>query len=207
MKKTEIIKIYPRLFGANTYILTADGKNAVVIDPSKETIVGELEKRNLTPAYVLLTHSHFDHIGGVPALKELGAKVVCAEKELPAFGTTSAMGEGCGYPSFPLKADILCVDGEELCLAGVKLSVLETPGHTVGSVCYLLKEEGVMFSGDTLFEGSIGRTDLPTGSVSQMRQSLRKLNEINEEYIVYAGHGEETTLRIEKGTNPFLLDA
>ena len=203
----QIYKIYPRLFGANSYILTKDGQNAVVIDPSGTRVLDELNKRNLIPAYVLLTHSHFDHIGGVPALTALGAKVVCAKKELPVFGTTAQMGITYGYPKFDLTADVTLVDGEKICLAGIEFSVVETPGHTVGSVCYLLEEDRVMFSGDTLFEGSVGRTDLPTGSSSQMRESLRKLKNLSGDYTVYCGHGEDTSLNIERVTNPFLIDA
>lgn len=203
----QIYKIYPRLFGANSYILTKDGQNAVVVDPSGTGVLDELNKRNLVPAYVLLTHSHFDHIGGVPVLTAIGAKVVCAKKEIPAFGTTAELGEKYGYPKFDLTADITLVDGEKINLAGIDFTVLETPGHTAGSVCYLLEEEKVMFVGDTLFEGSVGRTDLPTGSSSKMRESLRKLKNLTGDYTLYCGHGEDTSLNIERVTNPFLIDA
>lgn len=203
----QIYKIYPRLFGANSYILTKDGQNAVVVDPSGTGVLDELNKRNLVPAYVLLTHSHFDHIGGVPVLTARGVKVVCAKKEIPAFGTTAELGEKYGYSKFDLTADITLVDGEKINLAGIDFTVLETPGHTAGSVCYLVEEEKVMFVGDTLFEGSVGRTDLPTGSSSKMRESLRKLKNLTGDYTLYCGHGEDTSLNIERVTNPFLIDA
>ncbi|MBQ9730170.1 MAG: MBL fold metallo-hydrolase [Clostridia bacterium] len=206
MKQVEIITIYPRGFASNTYVITADGKNAIVIDPALPTVAQALAERGLSAQWVLLTHSHFDHIGGVPRLALAGAKVGCAEKEKAAIGTLSEIGAQYGYPPFDLAVDRFFRDGEELELCGVKLRVMETPGHTVGSVCYLLENERVIFSGDTLMPQSMGRTDFPTGNVGAMRNSLRKLVSLKGDYRVLSGHGEETTLNEERQTNYFLAE-
>lgn len=207
MANVTVIKIYPHLFGANTYILTNDNKNAIVVDPSRPSILEELSSRNLTAKYVLLTHSHFDHIGGVSALQNAGAKVVCAEEERAAFNTTMEFGARLGYKKEPLIVDETFSGEKELNFLGISLKVIQTPGHTIGSVCYLLKEENILFTGDTLFEGSIGRTDLPTGDTGMLRESLRKLKNLSGDYDVYSGHGDETTLDRERRLNPFFIDA
>lgn len=206
MAKVEIIKIYPRGFASNSYIVTADGENAVVIDPALPTVASELSRRGLKAKWVLLTHSHFDHIGGVQRLALSGAQVGCGEKEKAAIGTLDSVGAQYGYPPFSLHVDRFFRGGETVELCGVKFKVMETPGHTCGSVCYLLEDERVIFSGDTLFEQSIGRTDFPTGDLAQMRESLRTLVALDGDYRLLSGHGDETTLQKEKATNYFLTD-
>lgn len=201
----EVIKIYPKGFGANTYLVTADGKNAVVIDPAGEMIVNECICRELDPAYVLLTHCHFDHVMGAAALQARGAKVICLDKEKKNIGTGVDLFDYFGAPRKPFTVDETISDGETRTLAGISFLALSTPGHTDGSACYLVEQERILFTGDTLFEGSIGRTDFPTGSVSELRRSLKKLRDLDGEYTVYAGHNEDTTLEIERKTNPYLL--
>lgn len=206
----QIIKIAPRGFGANTYVLTEDGKNAIVIDPSSPRVESELIKRGLVPAYVLLTHCHFDHVGGVGALQSGGAKVLCSAQEKPLVGTQADLFERFGAPRIPYMVDETFTDGEKKELCGMSFEVLLTPGHTSGSVCFLFtsKEgEKYLFTGDTLFAGSIGRTDFPTGDIQAMRKSLKKLAALEGDMPVYAGHEEETTLDHERKTNPYLLDA
>ena len=205
----EIITIYPRGFGANTYALTEDGKTAIVIDPAQPRVESELIKRGLSPACVLLTHCHFDHVGGVSALQENGAKVFCSKQEKPLIGTNADLFELFGAPRTPYTVDETFADGEEKQLCGMRVKALLTPGHTTGSVCYLItaKDGGrYLFTGDTLFAGSIGRTDFPTGNIGQMRASLKKLFDLDGDYPLYAGHNEETTLENERNFNPFMQD-
>ena len=205
----EIITIYPRGFGANTYALTEDSKTAIVIDPAQPRVESELIKRGLLPAYVLLTHCHFDHVGGVAALQAGGAKVLCSDTEKALVGTTADLFEMFGAPRFSYRIDDTFFDGEEKNLGGIRVKMLLTPGHTAGSACYLItaKDGGrYLFTGDTLFESSIGRTDFPTGNIGEMRASLRKLASLEGDYPVYAGHNDPTTLDRERKTNPFMQD-
>ncbi len=205
----QIITISPRGFGANTYLITEDGKNALVVDPSQPRVEGELLKRGLQPAFVLLTHCHFDHVGGVAPMQESGAKVYCSAQEKPLVGTQADLFELFGAPRTPYQVDGVFQDGEEKELCGMRVKMLLTPGHTQGSACYLVasKEgEKYLFTGDTLFCDSIGRTDFPTGSVAQMRASLKKLCDLEGDYPLFAGHNEETTLDRERKHNPFLQD-
>ena len=204
----ERIKIYPRGFGANSYILTADGKTAVVIDPSSHSVITELSARKLVPAYVLLTHCHFDHVMYAKELTELGAKVVCLDKELPSVNTDVDLFKLAGVARKPFAVEKTVTDGEAFTLAGVTFKAYSLPGHTTGSAAYLVEEKGEkwLFTGDVLFEDSIGRTDFPTGSLSQMRESLRRLKNMDGEYLIFSGHGEDTTLEAERKRNMFLQD-
>lgn len=204
-----IITLSPRGFGANTYVLTEDGKTALVVDPAQPRIEGELIRLGLTPAYVLLTHCHFDHVGGAAALQACGAKLLCSEEEKPLIGTDADLFSAFGVPRTPYKIDETTADGEEKELCGIRVKTLLTPGHTKGSCSYLVTAKDgkrYLFTGDALFAGSIGRTDFPTGSLSQLRASLKKLSALDD-MPVYPGHNEETTLQRERETNPFLRDA
>lgn len=205
----EIITVYPRGFGANTYILTEDGVNAIVIDPSQTRIESELIQRSLTPKYVLLTHCHFDHVGGVDVLQQGGAKVLCSEEEKALIRSEADLFSLAGLPAPSYKVDQTLKDNEEIELCGIKIKVLLTPGHTKGSCCYLVtaKDGGrYLFTGDTLFMDSIGRTDFPTGNIGQMRESLRRLVALDGDMPTYAGHNEATTLDRERKNNPYLKD-
>ena len=205
----QIITIYPSGFGANCYALTEDGENAIIIDPSQPRVEGELIKRGLKATCVLLTHCHFDHIHGAPALQESGAKVLCSAEEKPLVGTSVDLFDWLGAPRPFYQVNDTFFDGEEKEFCGIKVKAILTPGHTAGSVCYLVtaKDGGrYLFTGDTLFHGSIGRTDFPTGDLGQLRASLRKLVALKEDLPVYPGHNEATTLFEEIKTNPFLQD-
>ena len=202
-------KIYPRGFGANSYLLTVDGKNAVIIDPSSYSVLRELEARQLTPAYVLLTHCHFDHVMFASELQAKGAKIVCLDKELPNVNTDVALFALAGVEEKPFTVDVTVTDGEEFTLAGITFTAMSLPGHTSGSAAYLTEngEEKWLFTGDVLFEDSIGRTDFPTGSLGQMRESLHRLKRLEGEYLIFSGHGDDTLLSREKAKNIFLVDA
>ncbi len=205
----QIITISPRGFGSNAYILTADNQTAVVIDPAQPRIKEELLKRGLKATHVLLTHCHFDHVGGVAELQADGAKVVCSAEEAKLVGTEADAFALAGIPRVEYTVNQTLTDGETVLLSGIQIQTILTPGHTAGCACYLVKTDDgdVLFTGDTLFAGSIGRTDLPTGSLKTLRQSLKKLAALTVDYPVYPGHEESTTLFAEKKRNPFLRDA
>ena len=203
-----IEKIYPSGFGANSYVLTKDGKNAIVIDPSSPKVMQKLKEWGLTAEYVLLTHCHFDHVMGIEPLIEQGAKVVVSEAEAKLIGTNADLFDMIGAPRPKYRADILLCHGEEKEFCGISVRAFVTPGHTQGSTCYQVADEknNYLFTGDTLFESSIGRTDFPTGDLAQMRESLRTLVALDGDYRLLSGHGDETTLQKEKATNYFLTD-
>lgn len=204
-----IIRISPRGFGANTYVITQDNKEAIVIDPAQRRVEGEIFKLGLTVKYVLLTHCHFDHVGGVAPLQASGAKVLCSEREQPLVGTGADLFDAFGAPREPFRIDETLCDRETRTLCGVTVQTILTPGHTAGGACYLITDtdgEKYLFTGDTLFAGSIGRTDFPTGSVGELRNSLRKLAALDGDMAVYPGHEEETSLEQERKTNPFMTD-
>ncbi len=206
----QIKKIFPRGFGANSYILTKDGKTALVIDPSGSQVKSALTELQLIPAYVLLTHCHFDHTVGVPPLQELGAKVCLTKTEASLVGTPAALSSLFRAPDPEYTVDETFTNGEERELCGLRVKIFLTAGHTKGSACYLVSDpdtgERALFTGDTLFENSIGRTDFPSGELGEIRESLRFLTTLDKDLAVYAGHGEDTTIEREKRTNPFLRD-
>ncbi len=200
-----MIKVYtilPSGFAANTYAVTSDGKNCILIDCAQPRVLVECEKLGLTPKAVLLTHGHYDHIGGCGALQGAGADIYCgeSEKNLIFSDDNRAIFHGITIPEFSIFATVK--DGEELDLCGMKIKVIATAGHTAGGVCYLI--EDCLFSGDTLFYNSVGRTDLATGNSAQLVQSVKKLYALDGDYTVYAGHGERTTLSRERVSNPYV---
>ena len=184
-------------YQTNCYILhNEDNRDCVILDPGyePEIISRFLEEKGLTLRAILLTHCHFDHVG---AVKDLAAQTDCrvylCQKDLamPPMLTNG-----------PLYYTDTYADGDTVTQAGIPFRVLETPGHTPGSVCLITG--GNLFSGDTLFAGSCGRTDLPGGDSRAMRDSLRRLAALKENYNVYPGHGSASTLDREKQTNPYL---
>ena len=193
-----MLKIHTLILGlyqVNCYIVhREDSRECLVIDPgdAPEKILQFLREQGLQAEAILLTHGHFDHVGAMRALeKELDCPVYVREEEqtMPAALTAGSLGGTLPYPSV-------------LSLAGMDISVHHTPGHTRGSVCLVIDD--VMFSGDTLFAGSCGRTDLPGGDWVTIRTSLEYLKNLPGDYRVLPGHGEETTLTRERQTNPYL---
>jgi len=184
-------------YQTNCYL--AWGKNAdscIVIDPGydPEVVLIEAKKLGKTVEAVLLTHGHFDHVGGVKAIRRLtGCPVYLHEAEL-------SMPEA--WTDGPLTYTHTYGEGDRLSLAGLDIRVLHTPGHTPGSVC--LAVENTLFSGDTLFMDSCGRTDLPGGDMQTLLKSLQRLEELQTDYAVLPGHGQSTTLFEEKKYNPYL---
>ena len=200
------IKVLPLgLIGANCYMITGE-KGAVLIDtgeysPRLEQFLNDnSDKERL----ILLTHCHFDHIGGALKLREnTGVKIGIGEKEAPALADGNLnLSNRFRANLTPFSADLTFADGEKITVGDLEFMVMETPGHTVGGVCYLI--ENCLFSGDTLFFESIGRTDFPGGDISVLNKSLDKLMELQDDLAVFAGHGESTTIEHERRFNPFI---
>lgn len=154
--------------------------------------------------YIFLTHGHFDHIIGVKSVKEkYGAQVVISKEDEPMLNSSKlSLAVFCNAPQNNVDADIIVKDGDEITLGEIKIKVMATPGHTLGSVCYIA--ENCIFSGDTLFYCSCGRTDFPSGSPEQMMSSLQKLKALDGDYKVYTGHNNLTTLDFERKNNPYM---
>ena len=189
--------------GTNCYIFReADGKKCGVVDPGDqgEQLAGWLKDQGLEPEAVLLTHGHFDHILGVPGLRAEwpDLPVYCHPADLGQGDTTRIFGQD--FPTVRSFGNITpCKEGDVVSAAGFDVEVLETPGHTPGSVT--LRAGDVLFTGDTLFAGSMGRTDLPGGDEGQIMRSLRRLGELEGDYQVLPGHEGQSTLERERQNN------
>lgn len=184
------------LYQTNCYIIwDEESMDCVLIDPGEAPapLLARLQVLGLTPQAILLTHAHFDHTGGIPSVTEAtGCRVFVCEDDLQMPRQVSG----------PLSYTDTCRDGDVLTFGTLQFTVLQTPGHTPGSICLRIGRH--LFTGDTLFAGSIGRTDLPLGSYAVMLDSLERLVCMEEDLLVYPGHGEATTLQREKRCNPFL---
>ena len=199
------------MVGTNCYLLcNMDIKECVLIDPadSQDEISRMIDESGCSLKGILLTHGHFDHIMAADAVRDkYGVKVYasCDEKntlEQPHIN----LGEAYGL-KLSVKADVWHKDGEILKLAGFDIEALHTPGHTEGGSCYYVREIGVLFSGDTLFCGSVGRTDFPGGSMSEIVRSIKeKVMVLPDDTKAYPGHGEGTSVGYERVNNPFLVN-
>ncbi len=199
------------MLGTNAYIITdTESGEVALMDPG-------FKSRDLTSAldlieedkikYILLTHGHFDHIGAVGFYAETYKAKVVISKEDSSFLTDNNLN--CSYllgPSQlkPIYADVLLSEGDTLTLGQTEFRFILTPGHTAGSGCFVFDEDKVIFTGDTLFFCSVGRTDLPTGDSAQIQHSLHRLRGIEGNYTLYPGHDRATTLDYERENNPYL---
>ena len=200
--KVKLLRVGP--IGTNCYILEDDQTNlAAVIDPGDEPelIQEALEKEGVEVRYLLLTHGHYDHTTAVPALHRVYPQADIYIHQADANGAGSTL--------FPLAGEVddlkLYDEGDVIRLGDHEIQVLHTPGHSPGSVP--LKVEDVLFTGDTLFAGSCGRTDLRGGSYEQIMQSLKRLGELKGDFHVCPGHEATSTLERERRSNPFLMEA
>jgi hydroxyacylglutathione hydrolase len=187
------------------------GEKAIVIDPGEEAerILGEIEDLGASVEAILLTHTHFDHVGAVaPVARATGAPVYCPQLEVPVLADIMAFVPWAGFgPYESWDAEETVAGGEHLSLAGLEIDVHFTPGHSPGHVTYALPDEDALFSGDVLFEGSVGRTDLPGGDWPTLARSIAGLlDAYPEETRVLPGHMNPTTLGRERATNPFLRE-
>lgn len=191
--------------GTNCYVVSDDAGNAVIIDCDGDPrpLYFYISEFNLNPTHILLTHGHFDHIGAVEAVKgKYGCKVVAGKDEFRILTDPAANCSIYGGGAITVLPDELVSDGDSIVVGDMKFDVLFTPGHTEGSLCYILGDN--IFSGDTLFQGSCGRTDLATGDWSTILRSLKLLRDLPGDYTVYPGHGPSTTMEIERCSNPFM---
>jgi hydroxyacylglutathione hydrolase len=195
----------------NCYLLREDDSDrALIVDPGDEAerILRPVEELGLTIEAILVTHCHFDHIGAVaPVARETGAPVYCPQIEAPVLADIMSWVPGPFGPFESYEADETVSGGETLELAGFELDVIFTPGHSPGHVTYSVRDQDAIFSGDVLFEGSVGRVDLPGGDWETLLASIRTLvDDYPSETKVHPGHMGLTTLGAERASNPFLAE-
>ncbi len=195
--------------GTNCYFaINEETKEVLVVDPgdSAQMLADQIKQKELKPVAILLTHGHFDHVMAAEELAEMfGIKIYAHEAEKSTLEDYRLNVSGMIGRRDHYHADVYVKDGQVLDLAGIKLKVLHTPGHTEGGCCYYSEQEGILFSGDTLFCQSVGRTDFPGGSMSQIVRSIKeKLLALPDEVKVYPGHMDHTTIGIERVHNPFI---
>lgn len=208
MSQIEIKSMTLGMVATNCYlIINKNTKEALLVDPADNAlrISNVIEENGCTLKAILLTHGHFDHIMALNDLKKkYNVPVYAHEDEEDVLKQSSLNMSGMIGQIYTTQADIYVKDGEHLKLAGLDIIVLHTPGHTKGGVCYYLPEEKVLMSGDTLFHCSIGRTDFPTGSMSQLVRSVKEqLFVLPDDVQVYPGHDSVTSIGYEKQYNPF----
>jgi len=200
-------------FQENTYILYAQTGEAVIIDPGCHTqsdideVKWFVESNGLTVKYLLLTHGHIDHILGMDALKKLyRAECLAHADDLPLIEISPkhALMFGLEFEAAP-EIDRYFNDGDKITFGSSTIEIIHTPGHSRGGVCLFLRDQKILFTGDTLFNGSIGRTDLMGGSYEALIESItRKIIPLGDDVVVYPGHGSSTTIEHERKSNPFL---
>lgn len=207
MKNMKINQLVVGICQTNCYIVyNKDTKEAMIVDPGDQAndIIMRCRMLEVIPKAILLTHGHFDHMMAAEKVKEeFNIPIYAAEKEVSLLADARANLSAMWARPVCIKPDILVKEGDELDICDFHITVIETPGHTVGGVCFYIPEEEVLLRGDTLFCGSFGRTDFPTGSMSVLARSIReKLFQLPDSTEVYPGHESSTTIGYEKRYNP-----
>ena len=184
-------------------------REAIVVDPGDDIprILHLLERHQLTVKQIVITHAHIDHIAGAHRLKQLtGAPILYNQNDLPLVAMMDVQAGWLGVATPQVSApDESLEDADIVGVSGLSASVILTPGHTEGSLCLYLPQQNLLLAGDTLFAGSVGRTDLPGGNTAKLLASIRdRLLGLPDDTRVIPGHGEDTTIGIERRTNPFL---
>ena len=197
------------MVGTNCYVVSnEETSECFLVDPGaySDKVIAYIREHELKPQAILLTHGHFDHIMGLDGvLREFPIPVYAQEEEEILLKDASYNASVSYGPAYTFSGASYIKDGQILEHAGMTIRAIHTPGHTIGGCCYYIESEHVLFSGDTLFHDSVGRTDFPTGSQSQLVRSIReKLLGLPEETVVCPGHMSETTIGHEKKYNPFL---
>jgi hydroxyacylglutathione hydrolase len=204
----QVISIVVGAFQVNCYLVTSGNGQALVIDPGEDAgqIAVALRERTLTVAAYLITHGHMDHIGGLEELTRLFPAPVSMHPadEAWAFSDDNKKPPYYDTPERPAGKIRALVDGQPGDDGGLHYEIITTPGHSPGCVCYYFPVEKTLFTGDTLFSGSIGRTDFEGSDEALMEKSLRRLAQLPDDTLVYPGHGPRTTIEREKKNNPFL---
>ena len=204
------MKIHTLILGEiaeNCYIIEAQSKNAVIIDcgDEAERVLSFIQKNGLTVKKILLTHGHFDHMNAVSeVVKNTGAEVFIHKNDAPMLLSPN-LSLAYFMPAMkfnPVLNYKTIADGDVIIQDELEFKVLHTPGHTLGGACYIC--ENAIFSGDTLFAGTVGRTDFPGGSFEEIKKSVDRIADLEGNFDVYCGHGEATTLDIERKTNMYL---
>ncbi len=195
----------------NCYFLyDEESGECLIVDPGDEAerIIAFVKERDLKPSAILLTHGHFDHVLAVEQVRgEWNVPVYASEKERELMADSAMNVSAMFGAPVCLQADEWLADGQELTMLGQAMRCIWTPGHTSGGMCYYFPKAGILFSGDTLFQESVGRTDFPTGSTQTLIRSIReKLFSLPEAVQVYPGHGPMTSIQSERMFNPFAVD-
>ena len=197
----QIEKLTLSVMDTNVYLVDID--DLIVIDPADDVdVIKEAAARIGKPIkYALLTHGHFDHCNAVAQLQREGTKVFMSKTDFDMIQNGFDLAKYCGIHFNAFTPDGF-IDEGELCLEDKKINVIATPGHTAGSLTFII--DNVIFSGDTLFFMSVGRADLPSGDKRQLTQSIKRLYALDGDYLVYPGHGRNTTLNFERENNPYV---
>lgn len=206
------VRTYPLGYiQTNCYIVSNTTKQCLIFDPGGEgeKIISELHRLKMKPLAILLTHAHFDHIGAVEQLREsfdIPVYIHTAEKKWLVDPVKNGSSKYAEIPSVICKeADVLLNNEHELKIGEFQMVLLHTPGHSPGSITYYFKQEDFAIVGDTLFQNSIGRTDLPGGNQTELMKAIHtKLLSLPETTLIYPGHGSSTTIEAEMESNPFL---
>ncbi len=191
----------------NSYIIGDEAtKEAIVVDPGDESdrIIEIIQDRNLRVHSIICTHTHFDHVGAVGDIKKAtGARILIHKEDQQIYETAKDQAAFWGYDFDDIpQPDGFIDEGDTIQVGNMNFKVMHTPGHSPGGIC--LYGDGVLITGDTLFKGSVGRTDFPGGSMEELRKSFRRLLSLPENTKIFSGHGPESTVGIEKRTNYFV---